>query len=496
MDEISKYGGDQGVRFPNRLGKDMRHPLVCAYATLLVTMVLTSCGDAGFEPSDVVEVRITPDSITLNGLGETVALTAELVDREGNATPASPVRWASLAPSIAKVDSAGLVTALGSGEVFITAIVDGRRASVQLVVSLTTWEYEMEGQMSSCPVLDSDGTIYVSTDLGVYAINPDGTGKWRFMAGNEGNDAPSPALGPDGTVYALFLSTLYALRPDGSVKWEHSGAVTSRKGAPAVGSDGTVYLQPEGAGFLALDPYGNVKWSVLAGETGLGQVVIGPDRTIYGAGRRLYALEPDDGATRWVYEFDQEWLCAAPGVRSDGSIIVPMNNHLDDTSSLYAINSDGSLGWRIADFAGTHCTSPAVATDGTIYVHFAARLYAISPDGIIEWEFGVHQTALSSPAIGSDGNIYFGWDQNGNDVLYAFTPDGNPFWAYQTPGQAAATPTIGTDGMVYQGASFVDSNFLVNSRLFAVSTSSMGLADAQWPKYMRDLGNSGNSANR
>ena len=58
-----------------------------------------------------------------------------------------------------------------------------------------------------------DGTIYVgSDDNHLYALNPDGSEKWRFETGEVDDFDCSPAIGEDGTIY--FSSKdghLYAL---------------------------------------------------------------------------------------------------------------------------------------------------------------------------------------------------------------------------------------------------------------------------------------------
>ncbi len=54
--------------------------------------------------------------------------------------------------------------------------------------------------MSSSSAVGDDGTIYVGAYDGMlYAVNPDGSQKWTYKAG-EGLDS-SPAIGSDGTVY-------------------------------------------------------------------------------------------------------------------------------------------------------------------------------------------------------------------------------------------------------------------------------------------------------
>ena len=67
-------------------------------------------------------------------------------------------------------------------------------------------------------------------------------------------------------------------------------------------------------------------------------------------------------------------------------------------------------------------SSPAIGTDGTIYVGSRDKnLYAINPDGSKKWAFKTGNWVTSPPAIGSDGTIYVGSkDKN----LYPISPDG------------------------------------------------------------------------
>jgi len=79
-----------------------------------------------------------------------------------------------------------------------------------------------------------------SYDNYLYAINPDGTLKWKFGTG--GDILSSPAIGKDGTIYVgSYDNYLYAINPDGSLKWkfETGNGVYS---SPAIGKDGTIYV--------------------------------------------------------------------------------------------------------------------------------------------------------------------------------------------------------------------------------------------------------------
>ncbi len=91
------------------------------------------------------------------------------------------------------------------------------------------------------PAIGSDGTIYIgSNDKNVYAINPDGTLKWKYTTGNY--IYGSPAIGSDGTIYiGSNDKNVYAINPDGTLKWKYTTG-NYIYGSPAIGSDGTLYI--------------------------------------------------------------------------------------------------------------------------------------------------------------------------------------------------------------------------------------------------------------
>ena len=90
--------------------------------------------------------------------------------------------------------------------------------------------------MRSSPALCADGTVYVGSNDGrLYALNPDGTLKWRFRTGEVGRS--SPAVGADGTVYCgSYDGGLYAIRGDSPLanspwpKFHHDNQNTGRVG--------------------------------------------------------------------------------------------------------------------------------------------------------------------------------------------------------------------------------------------------------------------------
>jgi len=66
-------------------------------------------------------IAVTPDTVALTALGQTVQLAAEVRDQVGRTMKGVPVSWSSADTTVAAVDSAGLVTAAGAGETTITA---------------------------------------------------------------------------------------------------------------------------------------------------------------------------------------------------------------------------------------------------------------------------------------------------------------------------------------------------------------------------------------
>ena len=78
----------------------------------------------------------------------------------------------------------------------------------------------------------------------------------------------------------------------------------------------------------------------------------------------------------------------------------------------------------------------------------------------------------SSPAIGSDGTIYVGSEDNN---LYAINPDGTKKWAFDTGDDVNSSPAIGRDGTIYFGS--------LDGNLYAIKSSSIGPADSPWPMF-------------
>jgi outer membrane protein assembly factor BamB len=100
-------------------------------------------------------------------------------------------------------------------------------------------------------------------------------------------------------------------------------------------------------------------------------------------------------------------------------------------------------------------SSPAVGSDGTIYFGtFTGDLYALRQDGSRKWIFNAGREIRGSPAIGADGTIYFG---SRDRSFYAVRDNGQEAWKFKTGGWIDTSPAVGADNSVYFGS--WDKNF-------------------------------------
>jgi outer membrane protein assembly factor BamB len=257
------------------------------------------------------------------------------------------------------------------------------------------WSYNTSGAIIQeiIPNIDLHGNIYVTnfksalTDEGeLYSIKQDGTLKWHVTY-ETGFTFKSPTISPDGnTIYIPARdSNLYALNLDGSIKWKFScGNIPT---GVMVDSDGNIYLIPNQFPqfFYSIYPDGNIRWMY---QLPLGGAV-NAIPTIDFEGN-LYAIVRDstccpyypilfslnyEGELRWTYLFDDEeddefWqplICD-----SEGTIYVGSTKGYN----YYAISSDGELKWKLPlmDILQQVDNTGTIASNGTLFlgVHYVS----------------------------------------------------------------------------------------------------------------------------
>jgi len=332
----------------------------------------------------------------------------------------------------------------------------------------------------------------------VYAVNPDGTIKWTYETDPNVRIGSSFAIGTDNTIYFSVHDvytgepklgelweencTLYALNPDGTLKWKYNtGKSVSIGSSPVIAEDGTIYLGVNDV-FHAINPDGTLKWTytvdpgfVAANGLFPNDIICTPaidsDGTIYFGQRSFYfyALNPD-GTLKWKYPTYNSsasfssFYQSSPVIRPDGKI-----NCFGEWCQYLTFNPDGSLNsmnkslrWEVLD--GTMVaaennivTTPAIDSEGTLY----------------NGDFRNYYSHYTGDAVVSDDGY------SGTSILSAIKPDGKIKWQFKTETGLIGSPIISSDGVLLA----VDYHGI----LYAIETGTQtGPADSPWPMLGRN----------
>jgi hypothetical protein len=337
--------------------------------------------------------------------------------------------------------------------------------------------------------------------------------QWYFATYN--SVASAPAVASDGTIYLTAGHSLVAVSPSGQTAWWCSLLESDFQPTPVLGPDGTVYVQ-SGNGYLyAVKPDGVLNWCHWVGESPNSAqlaAALGPDGTIYCSGESLYAFSPD-GLVRWSFRTGRP-----PVVAADGTVYLAGSDSL-----LYALETDGAIRWTYPIAAAG---LPAVGAGGVVYcVGLDALLYAITPQGGPLWVCalkGLGGGFASQPVVGPDGTIYC---QTWSKVV-AVTSNGTLKWLVPGSSLSSSSPVVLDDGTILVLSSDVltalnsdgtsrwrygagslsspsvavapDGTIYVGSesgRLYALRGTA-SLADSPWPMYQHDLRHTGRAGAR
>jgi len=341
----------------------------------------------------------------------------------------------------------------------------GRTANLGPAEPVLRWTFKTQASLDASPITAPDGTIYLaSTDNCLYALNPSGALKWTFAASE--SIFSTPALGSDGTVYFADLAGwYYAVNSGGNLRWSRalSGGGFERRAiaAPAVSPSGQSFIGGWNDHFYSLGSNGDLLWELaLEGE---GQITAAP--ALDAAGNvYLATLDPSnkdniavikfDRLAKLLWKFtdslavDRNRIISSPAIDSDRGRLYVGASRSDD-GCLYAINlSDGRQAFR-TDFAKGIVSSPAIGSDGTVYVGcMDGKLYALDPtNGSKHWAFASGAYfVIGSPLVDGAGRIYVG-DSDG--VIHALFPSGGELWRFATQSNIASAPVIASDRTLY-----------------------------------------------
>ena len=343
------------------------------------------------------------------------------------------------------------------------------------------WHFQTAKGIFSTPVIDEQGVIYFgSADHNFYALQPDGSLKWKFETGEVIDSAAAlgvydPDLGCSPVTLISGDGRMLQLRsdrggdPDGLL-WAYQAELRPEvsfnrwfEGNVAVGYDGTLYAGNTNFLYYAILPDGSLKWTYATGSNNWSQAAFSDDGTIYWGSTDTFirAVAPD-GHERWRTR-TLGFIAASAAVGTDGTVYIGSFD-----SNLYALDpKNGRLRWKFP--TGDHIyASAALGEDEngqTNAIYLASTdgcCYALRPDGSLIWKFATHMPVRSSPVLGAvpDGGwiVYFGC---GDGRLYALNAvDGSLRWLYDTTPQDLeladrndlnGSPALGKSGVLIGG---------------------------------------------
>ncbi|MBS3908488.1 MAG: PQQ-like beta-propeller repeat protein [Actinobacteria bacterium] len=256
---------------------------------------------------------------------------------------------------------------------------------------------------------------------------------WVIPFGQTGKPSTPMAVSREGIAYAGVIVT-----PKEETSTTQSA---SDLAAEAIGNSGVFAFGDDKKVIWVSSEKGNVT----------GPLAIGKDGTVYAViGRNLTAIDKKDGSTKWTIKLNGE---SSGGVMLDKDETVYAGTVAGQT--LYAVTKTGDVKW-VFKADGKIDSSPAIGSDGTVYFTTAdLALYAVSSSGALKWKYEVdvaETTDISSPVLAKDDTVYFSATRfegtAGMEYVYAFEPSGKPKWRFLTEGKKSTMPAIAEDGTI------------------------------------------------
>jgi outer membrane protein assembly factor BamB len=347
------------------------------------------------------------------------------------------------------------------------------------------WAWSMrvfpESRVTSSPAIGSDGTVYVgSRDGRVYAIASDSLGlmasswpRFRSMNNSQGQIASFVELNNNilGTAVAVGKRAVLEVP---SISQFPVVLQWSKNGINIFGATNLFYEIPSVA--LVDEGYYKITATLADGRsvnTTVQLAISKPEIVMQPQGGQfqettnvvLY-VEAKGYLLNYQWKLDGVDLPDATNsvlnlsvlrFTDKGKYTVSVSNLIGSVVSepaaiIVSRLSVGNKYWEFQTGARGVFSSPAIGSDGTVYVGSDdANVYALNgATGAKKWKFQTGGYVYSSPAIGSDGTVYVGSDDNKVYALNGAT--GAKKWEFLTGGLFGSSPAIGFDGTVYVGS--------------------------------------------
>ncbi len=324
---------------------------------------------------------------------------------------------------------------------------NGRSKSIGFREGKVAWTFTEDRFVNeiSGVVVGSDSTIYFTAGLTggiqkryLYALNPDGTLKWKNELEGRFAATTTPIVGAGDIIYVpTYWGPIHAFNSDGTLKWKYGNVIRNRTFSPALGLDGTIYFADTDGKLYAINANGTLKWfnnEKMNSEEALlssYSLTMSPDGTVlYGSSfdSTLNAFDSQTGDILWEFPTGHK-LFASPMVDSDGNIYF---TQFDSTGfHLCSINSQGELRWK-NDHNLSYWISFHMDKHGNIYVYSEdKRILSFDFEGNLRWSSSILGNTWFNSIIGdSEGVIYFA---HTDSYILALNQQGNQIFECTLP---------------------------------------------------------------
>lgn len=329
------------------------------------------------------------------------------------------------------------------------------------------WEYSTDGIITGNPVIHDD-RVYVTGGNSLHAVNRQGEKQWSY---DTGADSRSTVTIADGVIYVLADNGLHAVDMKGQRLWLFETA------------DGPLEVAGQTMGWGEgnhVDPWAWYRSAPL---------VVG-DTVVFANRQGTYALQAKTGKLSW---HTNTGTTHTRPVHHEGLVIVgSWDNHLYGLSI-----EDGSEAWKVAsrlpggEMAGwlgwEGFNLDPVIDKGVIYAgNRGTHFYAIdAKTGVEKWSWKHPSSWVGSPAIVSDGVIYFGMS-DGISLVGMQVGMGNQTLLFNNRFLNFARPQANSEKVFLASLSgelfAVERETGKGHRLFATQASQANLAELQKPE--------------
>jgi len=164
--------------------------------------------------------------------------------------------------------------------------------------------------------LDENDVLYVGVwEKKFYAIYPDGSIKWSFTFLEDDEDVhqSSAAISADGIIYfgtnigENSGGQIYAINPDGTLRWRKKIANDWIDSSPAIAPDGTIYIGSANGDEVGFNGYLHAFNEVTSNSPPLTPIISGPSKAEPGIWKifRFRAIDPDYNPIRFYIEWSE-----------------------------------------------------------------------------------------------------------------------------------------------------------------------------------------------